>query len=108
MDRIGRKRSMIGALIVFVIAMFLHLLVNPFALFMLIRFIHGASHGFITTIAGAIVADFIPNERRGEGTGYYATSMNLAMAIGPFIGLFVSEHASFQIIFLVGTIDRGH
>lgn len=104
MDRIGRKRSMIGALIVFVIAMFLHLLIDQFALFMLIRLIHGASHGFITTIAGAIVADLIPNERRGEGTGYYATSMNLAMAIGPFIGLYVSEHASFQIIFLVGTI----
>ena len=104
MDRIGRKRAMIGALIVFIIAMFLHLLANSFALFMLIRFIHGASHGFITTIAGAIVADLIPDERRGEGTGYYATSMNLAMAIGPFIGLLVSEHASFQIIFLVGTL----
>ena len=67
MDRIGRKRSMIGALIVFVIAMFLHLLIDQFALFMLIRLIHGASHAFITTIAGAIVADLIPNERRGEG-----------------------------------------
>ena len=30
--------------------------------------------------------------------------MNLAMAIGPFIGLYVSEHASFQMLFLVGTI----
>ena len=104
MDIIGRKQSMIGALIVFVIAMFLHLLIDQFALFMLIRLIHGASHGFITTIAGAIVADLIPDELRGEGTGYYATSMNLAMAIGPFIGLYVSEHASFQIIFLVGTL----
>lgn len=104
MDRIGRKRAMIGALIVFTIAMFLHILANSFALLMLIRLIHGASHGFITTIAGAIVANLIPDERRGEGTGYYATSMNLAMAIGPFIGLLVSEHASFQIIFLVGTL----
>ncbi|WP_338448314.1 MFS transporter [Niallia oryzisoli] len=104
MDRIGRKRAMIVALIVFVVAMFLHLQVNHFVLFMLIRVIHGASHGFITTIAGAIAADLIPNERRGEGTGYYTTSMNLAMAIGPFIGLYVIEHASFHIILLIGTV----
>ncbi len=103
MDIIGRKRAMIMALIIFVVAMFLHLQAHHFAFFMLIRVIHGASHGFITTIAGAIAADLIPNERRGEGTGYYTTSMNLAMAIGPFIGLYVSEYASFQIILLIGT-----
>jgi len=104
MDRIGRKRALIGALIVFTAAMFFHLQANNLALLMLIRLVHGASHGIITTIAGAIAADLIPQERRGEGIGYYTTSMNLAMAIGPFIGLYVSEHASFQIIFLIGTI----
>ena len=105
MDRIGRKRVYdwgFNRLCNCDVSSFTNRIL--FALFMLIRLIHGASHGFITTIAGAIVADLIPDERRGEGTGYYATSMNLAMAIGPFIGLYVSEHASFQIIFLVGTI----
>ena len=52
--------------------------------------------GFLTTTAGAIAADLIPDERRGEGTGYYATAMNVAMAIGPFLGIFISAHANFK------------
>ncbi|WKB35638.1 MFS transporter [Terrilactibacillus sp. S3-3] len=104
LDRIGRKRTLIATLVVFVIAMCLHLGADSLVFLMLIRFIHGAAHGFVTTAAGAIAAELIPDERRGEGTGYYATSMNLAMAIGPFIGIFISTHASFQIAFLIGSI----
>ncbi|MDP4106475.1 MAG: MFS transporter [Bacillota bacterium] len=104
MDSIGRKRVLIGSLIIFVMAMFLHLWANSLVFLLIIRFIHGAAHGLVTTAAGAIAADLIPDERRGEGTGYYATSMNLAMAVGPFIGIFISVHGSFQMIFLIGSI----
>ena len=58
---------------------------------------------FITTVAGAVVADLIPDERRGEGTGYYVTSMNIAI-IGPFIGIFISGKFSYQMVFTIGTI----
>jgi MFS family permease len=104
LDKIGRKRMMIGALVVFVIAMFLHIGADSLVSLLIIRFVHGAAHGVVTTAAGAIAADLIPDGRRGEGTGYYATSMNVAMAIGPFIGLFIGTHGSFQMIFLVGSI----
>ena len=85
MDYLGRRKVLIGAMIVFVIAMFLHLWAESLILLLGIRTIHGATHGFITTVAGAVVADLIPDERRGEGTGYYVTSMNIAMAIGPLL-----------------------
>lgn len=104
LDTVGRKKALIGALILFVIAMGFHFAAASLALLMVIRFIHGLSHGLITTAAGAIVADLIPDERRGEGTGYYATSMNIAMAVGPFLGILISQHASFQMIVLVGTV----
>lgn len=104
LDRIGRKRALICSLAVFVIAMILHFWVNSIAFLFIIRFIHGATHGFLTTAAGAIAADLIPDDRRGEGTGYYATSMNLAMAIGPFLGIYISGHANFKMIILVGSI----
>lgn len=104
MDRIGRKNALIGSLLVYVIAMFLHLEANSLAFLLVLRFIQGAAFGFITTVAGAIAADLIPNKRRGEGTGYYATAMNVAMAIGPFLGIFISAHANFTIVVLVGGI----
>ena len=45
------------------------------------------------------MADIIPSSRKGEGIGYFSMSTTLATAIGPFIGLFMSQHTTFQIIF---------
>ena len=104
LDRIGAKRMLIGALILFVIAMISHLFANTLILFLVIRFIHGAMHGFITTTAGAISAELIPDERRGEGTGYYTTFMNVSMAIGPFLAMFLYANFSFTAIFIIGII----
>ena len=52
-----------------------------------------------STATGTIVSKIIPNERRGEGTGYFALSVTLAAAIGPFLGMFLSQHTSFNINF---------
>ena len=52
-----------------------------------------------STATGTIVAQIIPATRKGEGIGYYSMSATLATAIGPFIGLYMSQHTSFQVIF---------
>ena len=104
LDKIGRKKALIGALLVCTIVMALHLVAGSLLFLLILRFIQGATHGFITTAAGAIVADLVPKERRGEGIGYYATAMNIAMATGPFLGIYLSKVASFDIIFLVGSV----
>lgn len=103
-DKIGRKQMLVSGLVVFLAVMLLHFKADSLLFLMVLRFIQGAMHGVITTAAGAIVADIIPNERRGEGTGYYATSMNLAMAIGPFLGILITRFADFQMIVLVSSI----
>jgi MFS family permease len=104
LDKIGWKRSLVGAFVILTISMLLHFAANNLEFLLIIRFIQGAAHGFLTTAAGAIAAELIPDERRGEGTGYYATSMNLAMAIGPFLGILISGHGSFHMIVLAGSI----
>ena len=52
-----------------------------------------------STATGTIVAQIIPTTRKGEGIGYYSMSATLATAIGPFIGLYMSQHTSFEMIF---------
>ncbi len=52
-----------------------------------------------STATGTIVAQIIPTKRKGEGIGYYSMSATLGTAIGPFIGLFLSQHASIPTIF---------
>ena len=55
--------------------------------------------GMASTATGTIVAQIIPATRKGEGIGYYSMSATLATAIGPFIGLYMRQHTSFQMIF---------
>jgi MFS family permease len=75
-------------------------LINAGITFLLIiRFIHGIALGVASTATGTIVAQIIPQTRKGEGIGYYSMSITLATAIGPFIGLYMSQHTSYQSIF---------
>lgn len=69
-----------------------------------VRFVHGAAFGITSTAAATIVADIIPKERSGEGIGYYSLSQTLATAIGPFIGMFLSQHGSYNVIFVTCAI----
>ncbi|HZG74120.1 MAG TPA: MFS transporter [Chondromyces sp.] len=98
-DSIGRKRTLYIGLIFFTITTLLYF-VNIGITFLLVnRFLHGMMLGVASTATGTIVAQIIPVTRKGEGIGYYSMSATLATAIGPFIGLFMSQHTTFQIIF---------
>ncbi|MEK4014481.1 MFS transporter [Peribacillus sp. FSL M8-0224] len=103
-DKIGRRKMLLGSLILFLIASIGYFLVNSLSLLLIDRLIHGFAFGLATTATGTIAADIIPNERRGEGTGYFAMSTNLAMAFGPFIGLLITQHFSYSIIFYAASL----
>ncbi|TJY42861.1 MFS transporter [Cohnella pontilimi] len=68
---------------------------------LVLRFCHGIGFGMATTAAGAIVADLIPESRKGEGMGYYGLTMNLAMVVGPFLGLTVMQQGGATLMFIV-------
>ena len=68
------------------------------------RFIHGFMMGIASTILGSTIAQIIPNERRGEGIGYYSMSNTLGTAIGPFLAIWMMLHYGYQAIFIVTTI----
>lgn len=57
-----------------------------------------------TTATGAIVADLIPESRKGEGMGYYGLTLNLGMVIGPFFGLTVIQHAGSTLMFIINAL----
>jgi MFS family permease len=97
-DSIGRKRTLFIGLLFFTLTTLLYF-VNYGITFLLInRLLHGIAMGIASTATGTIVAQIIPATRKGEGIGYYSMSATLATAFGPFIGLYMSQHTSFQII----------
>ncbi|MFJ5748716.1 MFS transporter [Peribacillus frigoritolerans] len=98
-DSIGRKKTLFIGLIFFTLTTILYFVDLGIGFLLVNRLIHGMAMGMASTATGTIVAQIIPPTRKGEGIGYYSMSATLATAIGPFIGLFMSQHTSFQIIF---------
>ncbi|MGI2326287.1 MFS transporter [Planococcus sp. YIM B11945] len=98
-DIIGRKRTLVIGLIFFTLTTLLYFINLGLPVLLVTRLIHGMALGMASTAAGTIVAQVIPPTRRGEGIGYYSMSATLATAIGPFIGLYMSQITSFQTIF---------
>lgn len=83
----GFRPALFTALIIFSASSLLYFFPKSMTSFFMLRFLHGIGFGMATTAAGAIVANIIPDSRRGEGMGYFIMSTNLAMVLGPFIGL---------------------
>lgn len=98
-DSIGRKRTLFIGLILYILSSALYFINLGIAFLLITRLLHGITLGIASTATGTIVAQIIPAARRGEGIGYYSMSATLATAIGPFVGLYMSQHTSTQIIF---------
>ncbi|WP_350301210.1 MFS transporter [Peribacillus frigoritolerans] len=98
-DSIGRKKTLFIGLIFFTLTTLLYFVDLGIGFLLVNRLIHGMAMGMASTATGTIVAQIIPPTRKGEGIGYYSMSATLATAIGPFIGLYMAQHTSFQVIF---------
>lgn len=102
--RVGYKKMLCVGVIANIVMTLTYFGVNSVALLLVIRLLHGAAFGITSTSSATIIADIIPKERRGEGIGYYSLSQTLATAIGPFLGMFLSQHGSYRMIFAACTI----
>ena len=103
-ERIGRKKMLYSGLILSLIMTLLYFAINDIQSLFIVRFLHGTAFGISSTAIGTIVTSIIPKERRGEGIGYYMLSVTLATAIGPFLGMFISQHGSYTTIFIACAI----
>ncbi|WHY01791.1 MFS transporter [Neobacillus sp. DY30] len=98
-DSIGRKRTLFIGLILYVLTTSLYFIHLGIIFLLITRLLHGITLGIASTATGTIVAQIIPKRRKGEGIGYYSMSSTLSTAIGPFIGLYMSQHTSTPHIF---------
>ncbi|MEC1522730.1 MFS transporter [Neobacillus niacini] len=98
-DSIGRKKTLFIGLILYLLTTSLYFIHLGITFLLITRFLHGITLGIASTATGTIVAQIIPKRRKGEGIGYYSMSSTLATAIGPFIGLYMSQHTSTLVIF---------
>ncbi|MDL2226042.1 MFS transporter [Deltaproteobacteria bacterium OttesenSCG-928-M10] len=65
------------------------------------RFLHGAGFGLAQTLMMALASQIIPPARMGEGMGYLGLGTTLALAIGPFFGIWLMEDFGYFTMFMV-------
>ena len=96
---IGYKKVLYFGLTFFILTSLLYFIHAGIEILLVTRLLHGIALGVASTATGTIIAELIPNDRKGEGIGYFSMSITLATAIGPFFGLYMSSHTSYQVIF---------
>lgn len=107
MDRVGRKRLLVIGAAFEVVFSVLYLANVGFWLLFALRLLHGIAYGMCSTTIGTIVTALVPGSRKGEGVGYYMLSVTLGAAIGPFLGMFLTQNAGFHVLFIVTAVVAG-
>lgn len=97
----GRGVVFLFGLMIFVLSVGTFGFLSSIVFLFIVRVVQGVGWGFSTTASGTIATDLIPATRRGEGMGYYGLSGNLALAIGPSLGLVLTEILPFKPLFLI-------
>ncbi|HKQ13032.1 MAG TPA: MDR family MFS transporter [Steroidobacteraceae bacterium] len=62
------------------------------------RAIQGLGAGALMTVSFAIMADMYPPRERGRLFGVFGSVFGIATVVGPFIGGFLTDHGTFQLL----------
>ncbi|WP_091496983.1 MFS transporter [Amphibacillus marinus] len=101
----GRQFIYMLGLAIFVISVGSYAIIPSIMLLFVMRMVQGVGWGLSTTATGTIATDLIPQARRGEGMGYFGLSGNLALALGPTLGLaLVGRLSFFQLFLIIGSL----
>ncbi|GGG15587.1 MFS transporter [Paenibacillus abyssi] len=104
LERLGRRPFIVWGLLLFIFAMYMYNWVGGILVLIALRILHGLSWALSTTAMITSITDTIPAARRGEGMGWFSTSTTLAMAIGPMLGIWVTQNHSYSALFLFAVV----
>ncbi|MGE7688517.1 MFS transporter [Lysinibacillus sp. NPDC097214] len=101
----GSKKTLFCGLLLFMLSTMSYFIATNLPLLMVNRLVQGIALGMASTATGTIIAQILPSDRRGEGIGYYSLSAILATAIGPFIGILLTQlFEDYRMIFAVDSV----
>ncbi len=98
---LGRKRFFMSCIAGFSVSSLLCGLAPSLPLLILFRAIQGLTGGGLQPSAQAIIADAFPPSKRGMAFALYGMSVVFAPAIGPTLGGWITDTASWRWVFLI-------
>jgi EmrB/QacA subfamily drug resistance transporter len=100
-DLFGRKRIFQFAIVVFLIGSILSGLSQNMYQLIAFRAVQGLGAGGLMSLAFSIVGDVIPPRDRGRYQGYFGAVFGASSVLGPLIGGFLVDYASWRYVFYV-------
>lgn len=107
MEFIGRRRTLLVSMALFLVASALYLTVDSLGMLIAVRVLHGVTFGAASTVVATAVQGMIPPHRRSEGTGWFGTSTTVATALGPLLAFQLTDRFGFDSLFVLCTVVSG-
>jgi DHA2 family multidrug resistance protein len=99
--RVGRKRFYMSCVVLFTASSFLCGFAPTLPWLIFFRVLQGVGGGGLAPSEQAILADTFPPAKRGMAFAMYGLAVVFAPAIGPTLGGFIVDHASWRWIFYI-------
>lgn len=99
-DRINKKYVFVTATALIGLSLMGYSFSAGIASLIIFRVVHAIAFSVNGTVNLALVAQFVPRSRIGEGIGYFSLGQIIATASGPALGLFIGEKYGLSASFM--------
>lgn len=99
-DSFSKKWLIILATGMTVIGTFGYFLTDRVTVIIVLRIMHGIGFGVNSTAVISLASQYIPEERLGEGVGYFGLGQVLSGAVGPAAGVFIMDFLGLRSTFV--------
>ena len=100
-ERFGRKNFLIASIGLFTVSSFFCGIAPTLPFILVARAFQGIGGGALQPLAQAILIESFPQEKQGQALGMYALGVVLAPVIGPALGGYLTDAASWRWAFYI-------
>lgn len=103
-DRLGKRRVLLVCSSAIAGFSALYAVAPSYQLMLGLVVVHGVFWSGLLSASGAYVTDMVPPGRRAEGLSYWGFASITAVAVAPFLGLWVFDHGGWTVLCLESTV----
>jgi len=99
--KIPEKNFMIAGALLIALTFVAFLWAPPFWPILIVRLFQGIGFAFFSTASFTLIANISSESHRGQSLSYFLLIFNISGALAPTLGMFLVNHFSFTLLFLV-------
>ncbi|MER9202988.1 MFS transporter [Mesorhizobium sp. M0933] len=103
-DRFGRKGVLLSSFVIFLIAYLGFVLTRNIYLIGLLFAFYGFYQGIFRSVGKAFASDFVPQELRASGIGWYSTTVGLLELAASVVAGQLWDRVSHEAVFIYGAV----